>query len=158
MNTDLPDILPLLVGGLVTLIIQSSSATVGMAIVLGKQQLVSASTGLSVMLGAELGTCSDTLIATINGSRQALKAGIFHLTFNLISIALGLVFFPYFVDLVYWLTQSGDIDRLIANGHVLFNLLGVALFLPFTHLIAAGLNKLLSEKKKRPKKINFSPH
>ena len=72
-----------LIGGLFTLLIQSSSGTVGMAIVLGKQQILSAGGGIAVMLGAELGTCSDTLIATINGRREAFKAGLFHLFFNL---------------------------------------------------------------------------
>jgi phosphate:Na+ symporter len=52
------------------------------------------------MLGAELGTCSDTLLATIKGSRQALKTGLFHVTFNLLSIALGLALFYPFTALV----------------------------------------------------------
>lgn len=70
------------IGALVTLVIQSSSATVGMAIILAKKGLLSLSGGIAVMLGAELGTCSDTLIATIRGSRAAIKTGLFHLTFN----------------------------------------------------------------------------
>ena len=52
------------------------------------------------MLGAELGTCSDTLLATIKGRRQALKTGLFHVTFNLLSIALGLALFYPFTALV----------------------------------------------------------
>ena len=68
-----------LIGAFVTLIIQSSSATVGMAIILSKKGLLSLGGGIAVMLGAELGTCSDTLLATIKGSRAALKTGLFHL-------------------------------------------------------------------------------
>jgi phosphate:Na+ symporter len=70
----------LILGGFITLLLQSSSATVGMAIVLGKQQLINTAGGIAIMLGAELGTCSDTLIATIGGTRQAVKAALFHLS------------------------------------------------------------------------------
>ena len=135
-----------LIGGLVTLIIQSSSATVGIAIVLGEQELISVAAGLAVMLGAELGTCSDTLLATIGGSRAALKAGIFHITFNLLTIILGLLLFQPFVSLVEWISGEGaEIDRQIANGHLLFNTLGVLIFLPLVGLAVRGLNRLLPE-------------
>lgn len=135
-----------LIGGLVTLIIQSSSATVGIAIVLGEQQLISVAGGLAVMLGAELGTCSDTLIATVGGSRAALKAGIFHIVFNLLTIIVGLLLFQPFVGLVEWVSSGAEIDRQIANGHLIFNLSGVLLFLPFVGLAIRGLNWLLPEK------------
>lgn len=64
-----------LVGALVTLIIQSSSATVGMVITLAKKGLITLAGSIAVMLGAELGNCSDTLLATIRGSRQAIRTG-----------------------------------------------------------------------------------
>ena len=137
-----------LIGGLVTLIIQSSSGTVGMAIVLGKQQILSAAGGITIMLGAELGTCSDTLIATINGSRQALKAGLFHLLFNLTTIIIGLLLFEQLVNLVIYLSNTDDIGNIIANAHMLFNILGVILFIPFIGLMEKGLNKLIPEKVK----------
>jgi phosphate:Na+ symporter len=73
-----------LIGAIVTVIVQSSSATVGMAIILAKKGFLSIAGGTAIMLGAELGTCSDTLVATIKGSRAAIKTGLFHLTFNLI--------------------------------------------------------------------------
>jgi phosphate:Na+ symporter len=146
-----------LIGGLVTLIIQSSSATVGIAIVLAKQQLITAAGGIAIMLGAELGTCSDTLIATINGSRQALKAGIFHLFFNLSTIILGLILFNPFVQLVEYLTVSATIDNHIANAHVLFNVGGVLVFIPFVSLVERLLNWILPEKKGKPRKnINYN--
>ena len=70
-------ILGAVIGAIVTLVIQSSSATVGMAIILAKKGFLSLTGGVAVMLGAELGTCSDTLLATVKGSRQALKTGLF---------------------------------------------------------------------------------
>lgn len=135
-----------LIGGLITLIIQSSSGTVGMAIVLGKQQMLSAAGGIAIMLGAELGTCSDTLLATINGSRQSLKAGLFHVSFNLATILIGLALFGPFVNLVNQISTGTDIGNKIANAHMLFNVLGVMIFLPFVRRMEKGLNGLLPDK------------
>lgn len=135
-----------LIGALVTLIIQSSSATVGMAIILSKKGILTLSGGIAIMLGAELGTCSDTLIATIKGSRAAIKTGIFHLTFNMISICIGLVFFYPFKNLVEYISQNANIERTIANAHMLFNLLGVALFIWTIPFFEKILNKILPDK------------
>jgi phosphate:Na+ symporter len=71
-----------------------------MAIILTKKGFLSLTGGIAIMLGAELGTCSDTLIATIKGSRAAIKTGLFHVSFNLLSICLGLILFTPFVMLV----------------------------------------------------------
>ena len=135
-----------LVGGFFTLLIQSSSATVGIIIILSKQKIVTLTGGLAIMLGAELGTCSDTLIATIRGSRQAIKAGLFHLIFSLVTIAIALAFFTPFVNLVKAVSTSQDIGSQIADGHVLFNVLGVLICLPFLNLIERVFNKVLPEK------------
>ena len=135
-----------LMGGLITLIIQSSSATVGMAIVFGKQNLISLSGGLAIMLGSELGTCSDTLIATVKGSRQALKAGLFHLLFNFMTIILGLLLFDYFLHLVLLVSQNQTLDNQIANAHMIFNIMGVLVFLPFVGMMERLLNFWLPEK------------
>lgn len=134
------------VGGLMTLLIQSSSATVGIAILLGKQGLINTSGGIAIMLGAELGTCSDTLLATIKGSRAAFRAGVFHLTFNLLSILVGLLLFDYLLQLIYWISNSEELDQLIANGHLIFNLLGVLMILPFLGSFEKLLNKLIPDK------------
>lgn len=142
-----------LIGGLITLIIQSSSGTVGIAIVLGKQKLITIAGGIAVMLGAELGTCSDTLLATINGNRQAVKAGLFHLFFNLITIIIGLLLFKEFVALVNYVSLTKSISGQIANAHVLFNILGVIVFLPFVKLTEQMLEYLVPEKKHNNKTI-----
>lgn len=133
-------------GGIITLLVQSSSATVGMAIVLGKQNLINLSGGIAVMLGAELGTCSDTLLATINSTRQALKAGLFHLLFNFITICIGLLIFNPFVSLVQNISGQLSIDQQIANAHMLFNTLGVIFFVPFVGLAVRFFEWLVPEK------------
>jgi len=134
------------IGALVTLIIQSSSATVGMVIALGVKKLLSIQAGIAIMLGAELGTCSDTLLASIGKSRQAVKTGLFHLIFNVISIGLGLLLFDYFVQLVLTLSGRAPLERQIANAHVLFNCLGVLVFIPLVPLLEKILNNLIQEQ------------
>ncbi len=134
-------------GAIVTLIIQSSSATVGMVITLAKKGLLSLGAGIAVMLGAELGTCADTLMATIGADRQSLKTGIFHLFFNVVSITLGLIFFTWFVQLIVLISANANLEQKIANAHMVFNLLGVLLFLPFINVAEKMLNKILPDKK-----------
>lgn len=135
-----------IVGAIVTLLIQSSSATVGMAMILSKKGFLSLTGSIAIMLGAELGTCSDTIIATIRGSRAAIKTGLFHVSFNLLSICLGLILFTPFVELVNKISAGTSIERALANAHMIFNVSGVLLFawtLPFFEKI---LNKLIPEK------------
>jgi phosphate:Na+ symporter len=141
-----------LIGAIVTLVIQSSSATVGMAIILAKKGFLSLMGGVAVMLGAELGTCSDTLLATIKGSRQALKTGLFHVTFNLLSILLGLILFYPFVDLVKQMSGGASIERTLANAHMLFNVFGVLVFVWTIPIFEKTLNRLLPDKKDRSEK------
>ena len=135
-----------MIGALVTLVIQSSSATVGMAIILAKKGFLTLTGGIAIMLGAELGTCSDTLLATIKGSRQALKTGLFHITFNLLSILLGLLLFAPFVELVETISNGASVERTLANAHMLFNILGVLVFIWTIPLFEKLLNKLLPDK------------
>jgi len=139
-------VLGAIIGAVVTLVIQSSSATVGMAIILSKKGILSLTGGIAIMLGAELGTCSDTLLATIKGSRQALKTGLFHVSFNLISIILGLILFYPFVDLVKYISTGASIERSVANAHMLFNILGVLIFVWTIPIFEKVLNKALPDK------------
>lgn len=145
-------------GALTTLIVQSSSATVGMAITLGKRGLLSLPAGIAVMLGAELGTCSDTLLATIKSDRQAVKTGIFHLLFNVVSITVGLLLFPWYVNFIETVSGTASVEQKIATAHMMFNIAGVVLFIPFVPMIEKLLNKMIPKKNKRghPIKTTFS--
>jgi phosphate:Na+ symporter len=134
-------------GAFVTLIIQSSSATVGIVITLAKKGLISLPAAIAVMIGAELGTCADTLLATLRSNRQALKTGLFHLLFNIISIIIGLACFPLFIKLVKRIAAGAQLEQQVATAHMTFNILGVLLFLPFVKYLEALLNKLLPEKR-----------
>lgn len=121
-------------GTVVTVVLQSSSATVGMVIGLANQGLITIAAGIAVMLGAELGTCADTLVASIGRTRAAVRTGLFHLAFNVLTILIGMALLPYFTQLVLYLSGQASISRIIANAHMLFNGLGVLVMVPFIPL------------------------
>jgi len=139
-------------GAFVTLVIQSSSATVGMVIGLASKGLISFGAGVSVMLGAELGTCADTLVGTIGRNRAAIRTGVFHLIFNIITITLGVIFLSAFTKLVLWISGNASIEQKVANAHMLFNGLGVIVMIPFVHWLEQLMKKLVPERTsaKRP--------
>ncbi|HAJ59695.1 MAG TPA: Na/Pi cotransporter family protein [Cyanobacteria bacterium UBA8543] len=131
------------IGALFTILVQSSSATVGIIVTLASQGLIPLSAGIALMLGAEIGTCADTLVATIGRSRGAVRTGIFHLLFNLTTAAIGLTFATQLAQLAQWISSGADVPRQIANAQLIFNILGVALFIGFTPAIARGLSILV---------------
>jgi phosphate:Na+ symporter len=136
----------LAVGAIATVVIQSSSAMLGIVITLAGQGLLTLPAGLAVMLGAEIGTCADTLVASIGRTRAALRAGVFHLAFNVTSAAIGVIFLDRLAALAVGLPGGDSLPRQIANAHVAFNLLGVAIFIGFTPVLARFLNRVIPDK------------
>lgn len=128
-------------GALITLILQSSSATVGIAITLAAQGMLALPGGIAVMLGAEIGTCADTLLATMGRSREALRAGIFHLLFNVLTVAIGVLLLQPLVTFVQSL--GGDAARQLANAHVTFNVLGAMAVVMFLAPVGRALHRLV---------------
>lgn len=133
-------------GAGIAAVIQSSSATVALAITLAKQSLITLPAAVAVMLGAELGTCADTLLATLRSNRQALKTGLFHFSFNFVTIAIGLILFVPFVALIEYVSNGAAIKTQIANAHLIFNVLGVIGFIAFIPLIEKTLNYFLPDE------------
>lgn len=130
-------------GMVMTIVLQSSSAMMGLVITLAGQGVIGLPAALAVMLGAEIGTCADTLVASIGRSVAAVRAGVFHLCFNITTAALGLLL----LEPLGWLAgrlPGGDmLPRQIANAHVLFNVAGVLLFVGFTPGIARLLHWMI---------------
>jgi phosphate:Na+ symporter len=133
-------------GAIVTVVVQSSSATLGMVIGLAGQNLITITAAIAVMLGAELGTCADTLVASIGRSRAAIKTGLFHLLFNVTTIIIGMIFLPYFTQLVLYISNGMSLSQTVANAHMLFNGLGVLVMLPLLSLYEKVLNNAVPDK------------
>jgi phosphate:Na+ symporter len=133
-------------GAVFTMIIQSSSATVAVVITLAGSGLISLPTGVAIMLGAEIGTCSDTLLATIGRGRPALRTGVFHMVFNLASACIGVALAPLFVQFIESISGDASVGRKIANAQMIFNCAGVAVALPFLPAIARVLERVLPDR------------
>lgn len=132
-------------GAAATALIQSSSAMMGITIKLATTGLMSLPAGIAVMLGAEVGTCLDTLVASAGRSREAVRAGVFHLLFNLVTVTLGLILYQQIAAVATWL-PGGSVSRQIANAHMFFNVAGALLFLPAIPLCSAALTWLIPAK------------
>lgn len=139
-------ILGAMVGALFCVIIQSSSATVAIVITLAGSGLITLPAGVAIMLGAEVGTCADTLVSTIGRGSAALRTGIFHFLFNLGGAIVGIIFAPQLVQLAQAISGGGDVGRQVANAQMIFNILGVVLVVGFLPVIARGLEKLIPDR------------
>ena len=120
-------------GAAVTVAIQSSSAMMGIVVTLAGGGLITLPAGIAMMLGAEIGTCADTLVATAGRSRAAVKAGLFHLLFNIASVGVGIALLGPLQAVAAW--SAEDTGQRIANAHVLFNIAGALIALPFVCLL-----------------------
>lgn len=133
-----------LVGAIFTVIIQSSSATVAIVITLAGLGLIALPAGIAIMLGAEVGTCADTLISTIGRGSAALRTGVFHLLFNIVTVSVGIALAPQLAQITRAISGE-DIGRQVANAQMMFNVLGVVAAIGFLPLIARALEKLIPE-------------
>jgi len=133
-----------LAGAAVTVAIQSSSAMMGIVIALAGGGLVTLPAGVAIMLGAEIGTCADTLVATLGRSRAAVKAGVFHLLFNVASVIIGVLL----IGQLTWFGEATatDTGQRIANAHVMFNVLGALAVLPFVGIAARLLDGAIPDQ------------
>ena len=140
-----------LIGAAFTALIQSSSGTMAIVITLATNGLIPLEAGIHLMLGAEIGTCLDTVVATVRRSRAAVRTGVFHLVFNLVTVAIGLVLARHIASAGAWLAGgSENVGRQIANAHVLFNAGGALLFLPFLQFFTRVLNRTVLPERDVP--------
>lgn len=126
-------ILGILVGAVFTAVVQSSSATTGVLIVLAQQGLISLEGGIPVIFGANIGTCVTAALAGIGASREAKRVAIAHVMFKLAGVMLFVFWIPQFAGLIESLAVrfgSGP-ARQLANAHTIFNVSLGLFFLPF---------------------------
>lgn len=131
----------LLIGALGTAIIQSSSATIGLLQVMANRGIIGIGTALPVMLGADIGTTSDTLLASVGLSKNAKRAAAIHLIFNVVGSVVFLMALPLAVRVVT--LSSDDPMRQVANAHLLFNLMSTVIMLPFLRYLVRASVRLI---------------
>ncbi len=138
-------LLGILVGLSMTVIVQSSSATIGILIALASQGLIPLEGAIPVLLGDNIGTCITAVLATIGASVAAKRLALAHVMFNVIGSIIFVTFMGFFIKLVTTIS-SGDIARQIANAHTAFNVLNTLLFMPFANYFIKFIEKLLPDK------------
>ncbi|MDU3335742.1 Na/Pi cotransporter family protein [Paraclostridium bifermentans] len=139
-------LLGLLLGFGITAIVQSSSASMGMLIALASQGLIPLNAALPILYGQNIGTCVTSLISSVGASRNAKRAAVMHLIFNVLGTAVFLIVLNKPVVSFVTNMNPGDVARQIANTHTLFNIISVIILLPFTKFIINLSIKLVPDK------------
>jgi phosphate:Na+ symporter len=133
-------------GCVLTMIVQSSSATVGLTMALATQGLIGFPAAMALVLGENIGTTITAELAILGSSNiNAHRAARAHTMFNVLGVCMVLLIFPWFMQGVEWVTahmgaapwatqvngEFPNIGRYIANGHTVFNLVNALFFLVF---------------------------
>lgn len=132
-----------LAGAGLTLLVQSSSATVGLTIALGMQGLLPLDAAIAIIMGDNIGTTVTALLASISTGRTAKQACAAHVLFNVIGVCIFLPLMPLYINFIA--STADSIGHQIANAHTLFNVCNTIIFLPFVSLFAAFIRKLLPD-------------
>ena len=169
-------LLGVLFGAAVTMVVQSSSATIGLTIAMATSGLLSYEASLAMILGENVGTTLTANLAALGTSLAARRAALAHLLFNVIGVCYMLLLFPWFAKVVTAITpgdadfiiHSGEqaellggvvgdkpfIARHIANAHTLFNVINALLFLPLVGPLAR-LTAVLIPGREEPQEFHL---
>ena len=132
-----------IVGLIMTTVIQSSSASIGLLQAVAGQGLVSMSMAFPILLGANIGTTTTALISSVGANKMAKRASGLHFVYNVFgAIVFMIAFRATIVNFVVRLTPD-DVMRQIANAHTFYNIVIVILFLPFTKFLVMAAEKLV---------------
>ncbi|WP_018591826.1 Na/Pi cotransporter family protein [Terrisporobacter glycolicus] len=138
-------ILGLLLGFGITAIIQSSSASMGMLVVLASQGLIPLNSALPILYGQNIGTCVTSLLSSIGASISAKRAALIHLIFNILGTALFLIFLNKLVVSAVTYMDPNNVARQIANVHTIFNIASTLILLPFNKFIIKLATRLVPD-------------
>ena len=151
------------IGAGFTAIVQSSSATTGILIVMASQGLIGIESAIAIALGANVGTCVTAGLASIGKPREAKRAALVHTLFNVAGVLLWIGFIPQLAAFAQWISPAteglsgmervaADTPRQIANVHTFFNVANALIFVGFTTQIARLVTWLLPDVPETPKK------
>jgi phosphate:Na+ symporter len=152
----------ILAGAVFTAIVQSSAATVGIAIAMASEGLLGLPAGIALALGANIGTAVTTALMGILSSKntEAVRASVVHVAFNIVGVLLWLPLIWLLVDIAVWLSPSSpgmegtakaaaEVPRQIANANTFFNVINTLLFIGFTGWFARLAEWLVPERAPR---------
>lgn len=163
-----------LAGCLLTCLVQSSSATLGITISLASQGVISYETAAALVLGENVGTTITAYLASLGATTNARRAAYFHVIFNLFGVFWITLIFQWYITLIQSFV-AGDVTTMvlvdgketfpsttaaIAATHTVFNIANVLLFLPFTNVFVRLLQRLVParEFKETPRLTDLDVH
>lgn len=149
-------ILGILIGTIFTALIQSSSAFIGIVIVLGSQGLITLEAAIPLLLGSNFGTSITAGLASINSGREAKRVALAHSLFKVMGLILFAWWIPTFADLIRTFSPVEGVDitspenyaaipRQIANAHTFFNIILTIVLLPLINVAANLIVKILPD-------------
>lgn len=142
-------ILGVLAGALLTAIIQSSSASVGVLQALAATGQVTFGAAVPIIMGQNIGTCVTAMISSVGANKNAKRAALVHLSFNIIGTVVWLAIFCLVKAVFAPTVLNGSASLFqIAAAHSTFNVLCTVLLLPMTGFLERLVNKLLPDDSK----------
>jgi phosphate:Na+ symporter len=155
-----------LAGCLLTFLVQSSSATLGITISLANQGVISYETAAALVLGENVGTTITAYLASLGATTNARRAAYFHIIFNLAGVFWITLVFQWYILFIQSVVP-GDVSTIVLDGagketfphttpaiaatHTVFNVVNLLLFLPFTHQFVRLLKWLIPAKEFKEK-------
>ncbi len=147
----------ILIAAAFTGLIQSSSATTGIVIVMASQGFITLPAGIALAFGANVGTCVTAMLAAIGKPREAVRAAVVHVLFNIFGVLLWIGLISQLAELVTWMSPvheeltgtaklAAEAPRQIANAHSVFNVVNTLVFIWFTGPIARLVEYLVPDK------------
>ena len=137
------------VGFLMTLIMFSSSAAMATTLAAVATGTIGLDQAAALIIGQNIGTTPKAIAAALGGSSAAKRTALAHVLFNLTAGAIAFVLLSPLIAFVRWfgaLVNATDTPTLLALFHTIFNMLGVALLLPFIHPFCRIIERILPEK------------
>lgn len=146
----------LIIGTVLTVLIQSSSATMALTLIMCSNGLISFEMAAAMVLGENIGTTITANLAAVIANTSAKRAARAHLIFNVFGVIWVLAIFPWFLSIIthinHWIgggnpyTDSGSVPVALSVFHTTFNILNVCILLWFTKFIANVVTRLVPNK------------
>jgi phosphate:Na+ symporter len=138
-------LLGVLIGALMTAVIQSSSASTGILMALASTGAFPLAVAVPILFGNNIGTCITALLSSIGTSKTAKKAALIHLLFNIFGTLIFIPLINPLIGVVEHISPGGvsDIKRQVANAHTIFNITNTIIMMPFIKYLVLLVNKLI---------------
>ncbi len=154
-------VLGVLLGTLLTVLVQSSSASIGLLVVFISQGLISYQAAVPILLGDNIGTTITAVLSSIGANRNAKRAAAAHTIFNVLGslVFLSVIYIiPNFTGILEQYFGQGGLspERMIANTHSAFNILNMLIWLPFVPVIVKTVNYLVPRSKEEEQSQGLS--